>query len=192
MNRLFKSAVVFICTLPQGGLTVKAVHAQETSAPPASLRPTPNCSFTGPGKCPSSPSPSGASRETSRPLSPANDAAAFNPENAEPLQLQGDAAALRLDLHQTTITDVLSTLRATFHVKYRSLIALNEPLNGTYAGTLERVIARVLNGYNYVIKHDSATLDVVIFGKVGEHAVANPGLIPLHQRAVAAYRTTRH
>jgi hypothetical protein len=190
MNRLFQSAVVFICTLALGGLIGEAVRAQEASAPPASLQPMPNCSFTGPGKCPSS--PSGASRETSRPLSPANDAAAFNPENAEPLQLQGDAAALRLDLHQTTITDVLSTLRATFHVKYRSLIALNEPLNGTYAGTLERVIARVLNGYNYVIKHDSATLDVVIFGKVGEHAVANPGLIPLHQRAVAAYRTTRH
>jgi hypothetical protein len=190
MSRIFKSAVVFICALALGAFTVKAAQAQEASAPAASLQPTPNCSFTGPAKCPSS--RPGVPRETSRPLSLANDAAAFNPGHAEQLQLQGDATALRLDLHQTTIIDVFSALRTTFHIKYRSLIALNEPLNGTYAGSLESVIARVLNGYNYVIKRESATIDVIIFGKSGERAVANPGLIPLRHRAAAAYRTTRN
>jgi hypothetical protein len=191
MNRPSKSAVAFICALALGGFTVKADHAQEASVPAASLQPTPNCSFTGPAECPSS--PSGAPREMSRPLPSTNGAAAFNPERAEPLQLQGDATALQLDLHQTAITDALSALRTAFHIKYHSLTALNEPLSGTYAGSLEHVIARVLNGYNYVIKRDSAKLDVIIFGKVGERAVANPGLIPLHQRgAAAAYRATRN
>jgi len=190
MNRPSKLTVSFICALTLlGGVTVKADHAQEASVPPTSLQPTPNCSFTGPAGCP--PIPSDPRRETSRPSSPPNGAAASNPERAQPLQLQGDAAELQLNLHQKTGTDALFALRTAFHVKYRSLIALNEPIDGTYAGSLEHVIARVLNGYNYVIKQDPTKLDVIIFGKASDRAVANPGLIPLRQRGAAAYRAKR-
>lgn len=185
MNRLFKSAVALICAFAPSGFTVKAVRAAEATAPTASLQPPSNCAFPGP-ECRSS--SSGDPRETSAPLSRASDAAASNGKSAAPLQLQGRATALRLDLHQTTITDVLSALRTAFRIKYRSSIPLNEPLNGTYTGSLEYVITRVLNGYNYVIKQDSAKLNLIIFGKVGERAVANPGLIPLRERGAAAYR----
>lgn len=51
--------------------------------------------------------------------------------------------------------------------------------------------ADVLNGYNYVIKHDSAKLDVIIFAKSRRAPIANRGLIPLRQRGAAAYRATR-
>jgi hypothetical protein len=189
MNRRLKSAVAFMCAFAPVGFT-QAVRAEEATAPAASLQPPPNCAFTGSAECQSS--SSSDPRETSRALLlPANDAAASKPESADPLQLQGDAAALRLDLHQTTIADVLSALRAAFHIKYRFSIPLNERLTGTYAGSLQYVIARVLNGYNYVIKQDSATLDLLILGKVGERSVANPGLIPLRQRGAAAYRAKR-
>jgi hypothetical protein len=56
--------------------------------------------------------------------------------------------------------------------------------------------ADVLNGYNYVIKHDSAKLDVIIFAKShlrkkSASAHRQSGLIPLRQRGAAAYRATR-
>lgn len=178
MKRLLKSAVVFVCALALDGLTGNAVDAQQ--APAASQAPTQSCPFIAPARCRSS--PSAGRGETSRQLSLANEASSFDREKAGPLQLQGSAAALRLDLNRATITDVFSALHTAFHVKYRSLVALNEPLSGTYAGSLEAVIARVLNGYNYVIKRGPATIEVMIYGKVGERAVANPGLIPLRRR----------
>jgi hypothetical protein len=188
MNRLIKSAVAVICGFAPGGLTVAAVRAQQATAPTHSPQPTPNCAFTG-SQCQSS--SSGDLRKTSRPSPHASEATASNPVGTAPLQLKGGATALRLDLRQTTITDVLSALRTAFHINYRSAIPLDEPLNGTYAGSLEYVIARVLMGYNYVLKQDSAKIDLIIFGKVGARAVANPGLIPLRERGAAAYRPKR-
>lgn len=190
MNRVFQSARSLLCALTVGAFAVKAVCAQEPAATTASLQPATNCVSPRSAECPSW--PSGYARERSRPLSRAEDVAAPNAAGVEPLRLRGDAAALRLDLHQTTIADVLSALHAAFHINYRASIALDEPVNGTYAGSLERVIARVLNGYDYVIRQDNAKLDVIILGKAGERAVANPGLIPLHQRGAAAYQNTRH
>ncbi len=76
-----------------------------------------------------------------------------------------------LDARRTTIADVLAALNAAFAMSYRSSIALDEEINGTYAGSLRRVISRVLDGYNYVIKQDDAKLDVIILGRRGERAV---------------------
>jgi hypothetical protein len=66
---------------------------------------------------------------------------------------------------------VLAALKATFAMSYRSAIVLDEEINGTYAGSLRRVLSRVLDGYNYVIEQNDAKLDVIIFGRRGERAV---------------------
>jgi len=69
------------------------------------------------------------------------------------------------------IADVLSALNTSFDMSYSSWIVLDEEINGTYTGSLRRVITRVLDGYNYVIKQDNAKLDIVVLGKRGERAV---------------------
>ena len=185
MNPLFKSAGTFLCALTVAAFAIKAVRAQQAEAPAAS--PMPDCASVRPADCSSSNDYS----KSSPAFSPADDGPGSNSESAEPLQLQGSPAALRLDLHRTTIINVLSALRAAFHFHYQASVALDEPLNGTYAGSLEDVIARVLNGYNYVIEQDNAKFDLIIFGKAGGRAVADPGLIPLRQRGAAAYRAKR-
>jgi hypothetical protein len=90
------------------------------------------------------------------------------------LCMQGSQAAVRLEVHQTTIAAVLSTLLIAYKVSYRSPIALNETRDGVYAGSLRQVISRLLDGYDYVIKRENSTFDVLIFGKTGEQAVSAP------------------
>ena len=83
-------------------------------------------------------------------------------------------------VQQTTIADVLSGLES-FNVRYRSSIGLDEVLNGSYAGSLGHVVARLLNGYNYAAKHEGSRLEVTIFGKPGELADPAP-IIPARRR----------
>lgn len=97
------------------------------------------------------------------------------------LRIEGDATALHVEVQQTTIADVLSALEA-FDIRYRSSTALDEVLDGTYAGSLGHVVARLLNGYNYATKQDGSRLEVTIFGKRGEFAVPAPIVIPVRRR----------
>jgi hypothetical protein len=94
----------------------------------------------------------------------------FEPDGGA-VRVRGDMAAVRLDARRTTIADVLAALNAAFAMSYRSSIVLDGEINGTYAGSLRRVISRVLDGYNYVIKQDDAKLDVIILGRRGDRAV---------------------
>src|SRR5580692_5767718 len=83
------------------------------------------------------------------------------------LHIDGDAAALHVVVQQTTIADVLSAL-AGFNVRYRSSIALDEMRDGSYAGSLGHVVARLLNGYDYATKQDGSRLEVMFFGEAGK------------------------
>lgn len=181
MSQAVKSAAVAAVTIALGGLAVTAVQARQGAS--ASQQRPPFIIAPGPAQCRSSgPCFPG---KTFRHLAAASAPATFSPAaaaSARSLRLQGDAAALRLDLHQVPTTDVLAALHTAFHVEYHATVALNEPLTGTYAGSLAQVVARVLDGYDYVIRQDSSSLDASIFGKAGARAVADPGMIPLRQR----------
>ena len=89
------------------------------------------------------------------------------------LHIDGDATSLHVVVQQTTIADVLSAL-ADFNVRYRSSIGLDEMLDGSYAGSLGHVVARLLNGYDYATKQDGSRLEVTIIGKGGEAEMPGP------------------
>jgi hypothetical protein len=89
------------------------------------------------------------------------------------LRIEGDAAALHVEVQQTAIADVLAALKS-FNVRYRSSIGLDERLDGSYAGSLGHVVGRLLNGYNYATKRDGSRLEVTIFGKGSEVEVPAP------------------
>jgi hypothetical protein len=87
------------------------------------------------------------------------------------VRVHGDVNALQIDASQSTISEVLSALGRDYNFQYRTQNALNVGINGTYSGPLKEVLARVLHGYNYVIKQDEATLEVVVIGRKGDRAV---------------------
>jgi hypothetical protein len=97
------------------------------------------------------------------------------------LHIDGDATALRVEVRQTTIADVLSAL-APFNIRYRSSTGLDEVLDGTYAGSLEHVVARLLNGYDYATKQDSSRLEVTIIGRGGEAEMPGPMAVSVRRQ----------
>jgi hypothetical protein len=175
VNRVLKPAVaafsavaIAIATFATQGL--RAQNAAAVSAPPPFQG---NYVFAGSAQCLHS--ASAACRRKPRGQSPSGlddfgNGAAPMP-GAGAVRVRGDAAAVRLDASHTTIADVLSALNTSFDMSYSSWIVLDEEINGTYTGSLRRVITRVLDGYNYVIKQDNAKLDIVVLGKRGERAV---------------------
>jgi hypothetical protein len=90
------------------------------------------------------------------------------------LRVQGDATAVRLDARQVTVRQALDALAASFNISYRTSTALDEVLSGSYAGPLGRVIARILDGYNYAIRRENGEVEVMVFGRQGQKSVFSP------------------
>lgn len=188
MNRLLKPAVAALSAVAVSAFAITQLHAQGGPAVSASPQFQNDYAFTGAAACLHS--ASAACRRKPRGQSPSGfddfgNGAAPMP-GAGAVRVRGDATAVRLDAHRTTIADVLAALNASFDLSYSSWIALDEEINGTYTGSLKRVIARVLDGYNYVIKQDNAKLDIIVLGRRGERAapVAAPAdpFHPLRER----------
>ena len=88
--------------------------------------------------------------------------------------VEGTPAAVRVTADQAAISDVLSTVTRNFNGRYRSAIPLDAPAGPAYAGSLAHVIARLLDGYNYVVKRDGQATEIVVFGRRGEVAIPPP------------------
>jgi hypothetical protein len=87
------------------------------------------------------------------------------------VQVEGIPAAVRITTSQAAISDVLSAFAAAFNVKYRTAVPLNTAAHAVYTGSFAQVIARLLDGYSYVVKEEQETIEVIIFGRRGEVAV---------------------
>ena len=91
------------------------------------------------------------------------------------VHVDGSPAAVRVTTSQDAISDVLSAIAANFNVRYRSAIPLDAAANVSYSGSVAQVISRLLDGYNYVIKTDQKSTEIVIFGRNGQAASPPPG-----------------
>jgi hypothetical protein len=90
------------------------------------------------------------------------------------VRVDGSATAVRVTTSQDAISDVLSAIGATFNVRYRTAIPLDAAANVSYAGSVGQVISRLLDGYNYVIKTDQTSTEIVILGRNGQAASPPP------------------
>ena len=85
------------------------------------------------------------------------------------VSVEGTAAALRIKAEQATLSEVLGALETRLGVRHSALIALDDvKVGGTYSGTLEDVLRRLLAGLNYVIKTQEEVVEVVIVGRPGD------------------------
>jgi len=84
------------------------------------------------------------------------------------VKVEGNPMAVRVTTSEDAIADVLSAFAATLNVQYRTAIPLDVAANKSYSGSFAQVISRLLGGYNYVIKRDQDTIEIVILGRRGE------------------------
>lgn len=88
------------------------------------------------------------------------------------IRVDGNLKALQLRTSGDSLADVLARFDTLFAVKVRSAVPLKNEVSGSYSGSLSQVMARLLDGYNYVIKIDRDLTEILVFGRAGEAAIA--------------------
>ena len=78
------------------------------------------------------------------------------------VRVDGDLKALQLRASGDSLADVLARFDTLFAVKVRSAVPLSAEINGSYSGSLSQVVARLLDGYNYVIKTDRDLTETIL------------------------------
>jgi hypothetical protein len=77
-------------------------------------------------------------------------------------QVHGTPDAVSVEANNATIEEILGGLGKTFDLKYQSTGKLEKQLTGTYRGSLQRVVTRVLEGYNFIVKSRNGTLEITV------------------------------
>jgi hypothetical protein len=107
------------------------------------------------------------------------------------LCVDASATTIRLEVRQAKIVAVLSALSTIYKISYRSSIMIDEARDGIYAGSIEGVIPRLLYGYDYVIKHENAALDVVVLDKKGGQPAIASDVTQVNQDPERTARVSR-
>ena len=76
--------------------------------------------------------------------------------------ITGGQDDLTLEAHDATIEDVLAALGTKFGLRYRNIAAIDRRFDGTYEGSLHRVVTRLLDGSSYVMSNDGGHIEVIM------------------------------
>lgn len=82
-------------------------------------------------------------------------------------QVSGSPQNVSVDAQNSSLKDILSALGKQFNVHYQSTANLDKQLSGTYEGSLRRVVARLLEGYNFIITTNQDMIEVTVLGTRG-------------------------
>jgi hypothetical protein len=96
----------------------------------------------------------------------------FGPAARAEVHIEGSPTAVRVTASHDAIADVLAGLAAAFKIKYRVAAGIDAMADGTYSGSIRQVLSHLLDGYNYVIKSEQETFEIVVFDKHGTSAIA--------------------
>jgi hypothetical protein len=194
MSRHLKPATVLLAVVFIGALAVPNGQAQDDSGPAAAAPFKNPPAFAENADCPNPASAACRRKPHPHPGAAPNADVSDNGVATTPdagtssLHIQGDAAAVHLDVRQSKVDDVLLALADRFHVHYRTSVPLDDPVSGSYTGSLGHVLGRVLDNYNYVIKQEGGQLNVVVLGRHGNKAMPAPTMVPLRQHHVTTNR----
>jgi hypothetical protein len=75
--------------------------------------------------------------------------------------IEGDEASLRVVVDKATLSDVLAALKAKFRFRYALTVDPSREISGTISGPLHRVVARLLDGYDFIVKRSPEGVELV-------------------------------
>jgi hypothetical protein len=101
----------------------------------------------------------------------------LQPARAE-VRISGQPNALKIEAHNATVDDVLRALQASYKFRFESAHALTNPAGGIYTGSLSRVVGRLLDGQNYVMRHSAGGVKVSIISSGQPVARSQPQFQP--------------
>jgi hypothetical protein len=88
------------------------------------------------------------------------------------VRVNGDARAVQVDATRSNVAEVLSALETAYGLRVNTSTALERPVGGTFTGSLAQILSRMLEGYNYFIRHQATKIEVTIIGLQGDRAAA--------------------
>jgi hypothetical protein len=97
------------------------------------------------------------------------------------VRVAGELKAVQLEARDASVEDVMAALAASFGLQYRGTAALERRITGTYRGSLQHVLRRLLDGYDFIMKTNLDDVDVTVLsgGKPGEARAAMTPLPPM-------------
>jgi len=115
--------------------------------------------------------------------------------SAEVRVVDAGGGQLVVEAHDATVQQVVDALGQTGAIQFQTSEALSRPVTGTYSGTLRRVLSRILDGYDHVIRTTASGIRVDVVGtpqsgKVG--AAAGPTMTAAGPGPRVAPRVSRN
>ena len=80
------------------------------------------------------------------------------------VHVSGSRDAVSISAENASIKEILAALGSAFDVHYQSMANLETQITGTYEGKLYRVLMRVLDGYNVILKTDNGRTEITVLG----------------------------
>ena len=90
------------------------------------------------------------------------------------IRVQGRADDVRVEARDATVADILTALGEQFALRFRGTTG-SRGVTATFEGPLRRVVARVLDGYDYVIETRGDGLNVIVLN-AGSPVAAAPAM----------------
>ena len=97
-------------------------------------------------------------------------------------EIEGSQNDVDLRVRNASIGDVLAALAARFKLTYRAPPNLTGELSGRYSGPLNQVLARILDGVDYVVEASDEGIRLVILNPA-DKAKASPSGAPDNNRS---------
>ena len=79
--------------------------------------------------------------------------------------VEGQSDAVRITAKNASISEVLAALSAQLNLKYTFLPELDHPIEGVYSGSLQQVLARILDGYDYIAILSDGGIELKVFNR---------------------------
>jgi len=91
-------------------------------------------------------------------------------------EVEGRSDAVHLSAEDASVNEVLAALSARFNLTYTPAPELDRAVAGVYSGTLQQVLARILDGYDYVANFSVNGIELKVLGRSG--LIARPSDVP--------------
>ena len=82
------------------------------------------------------------------------------PAAAEVRVTETGGGGLTVEAHDATVQQILDALGQSRTIRFQASEALSQHITGTYSGGLPRVLSRILDGYDHVIRSTSSGLQI--------------------------------
>lgn len=105
-------------------------------------------------------------------------------------RVSGSAQSVAVDAQNSSIKEILSVLSKQLNLRVRSSVELDRQAAGTYQGSLSHVVARLLEGYNFIIKTNERGVEVTVLGGQNNPSTVHASGMPATQVSVPVLSTT--